>query len=287
MSRVGDVIEDLAARFSEAGLVYGHGTDNAWDEAVALVLGVTGLPDDRSVLDRPVSAAEQARVAELAVRRIEQRVPVAYLLGGCRFAGLEFLIEPGVVIPRSPIGALIQDHFAPWLARDPETIIDLCCGSGCLGIAAALAFPSARVDLIDIDPVALDVARRNVELHRLGHRVRVHPSDLFEALSPGRWDLILSNPPYVDGTDMGSLPPEYRHEPVIGLAGGRDGLDVVVRLLDALPQRLASGGLFVCEVGGSAAALCRRFPRTPFVWPELPDGGEGVFLLSGDSTRPG
>jgi ribosomal protein L3 glutamine methyltransferase len=283
MNTVGDLIEDIAARFSGAGLVYGHGTDNAWDEAVALVLAVTGLPDDRAVLARPVAGAEQERVFGLAARRIDERIPLAYLLGRCRFAGREFLIEPGVVVPRSPIGALIEARFEPWLGRDPGTIIDLCCGSGCIGIAAALAFPAARVDLIDIDPKALDLARRNVALHGLEHRVHVHASDLFDGLGSGRWDLILSNPPYVDSTDMGSLPPEYRHEPAVGLAGGCDGLDLVVRMLEALPQRLVFDGLFVCEVGGSAAALCRRFPRTAFVWPDLPDGGEGVFLLTGDS----
>jgi ribosomal protein L3 glutamine methyltransferase len=279
MTTVGGLIEQLAGRFTRAGLVFGHGTDNPWDEAVALVLGVTRLPDDRAVLDRPVSAADRDRVELLAGRRIDERIPLAYLLGRCRFAGLEFLIEPGVVIPRSPVGALIAGRFAPWLEREPRSILDLCCGSGCIGIALAVAFPDARIDLVDLDAHALDLTRRNVERHHVGGRARLHRSDLFDDLPAQRWDLIVSNPPYVDSVDMASLPLEYRHEPVVGLAGGSDGLDLVARMLTALPQRLAPGGLFACEVGGSAAALIRRFPRTEFVWPDLPEGGEGVFLL--------
>ncbi len=285
----GEVIEELAARFDAAGLAFGHGTDNAWDEAVALVLGVSGLPDDRAVLQQALTPEQLAELSSLAQRRIDDRVPVAYLLGRWRFAGLEFLVEPGVVIPRSPIGPMLRRRLRPWLKRDPATVLDLCCGSGCIGIAAAVAFPEARVDLADVDPQAVELARRNVALHGLEERVRVHQSDLFESLPPARWDLILSNPPYVDAVDMASLPPEYRHEPELGLAGGPDGLDLVARILEALPDRLAPGGTFVCEVGASAPALVRRFPRTEFIWPELEDGGEGVFILlpvSGDILRP-
>jgi ribosomal protein L3 glutamine methyltransferase len=280
MPTVGALIESLADRFEAAGLVFGHGTDNAWDEAVALVLGVTGLPDDRAVLERSVSAADVARIDALGRRRVEQRVPLAHLLGRCRFAGTTFLVEPGIVIPRSPIGGLLARRLAPWLTRAPQRILDLCCGTGCLGIVAARAFPQARVDLADVDARAVDLARRNVARHRLEQRVTVHRSDLFDRLPPGHWDLIVSNPPYVDRADMASLPPEYRHEPVLGLAGGEDGLDLVARMLAALPQRLAPGGSFVCEVGASAAALVRRYPGTPFVWLDLPEGGEGVFLLA-------
>jgi ribosomal protein L3 glutamine methyltransferase len=282
MMTVGDVIHQLAERFTAAGLVFGHGTDNAWDEAVALVLGVTGYPDDRSVLDRQLVAAHLHRLEALASRRIDERIPLAYLLGRCRFAGHEFLVEPGIVIPRSPIGALVGSRFSPWLAREPQRILDLCTGTGCIGIVAAHAFPKAHVDLVDVDPQALDLALRNVSAHGLDHRVSVIESNLFAALPPARWDVILSNPPYVDAPDMASLPPEYRHEPALGLAGGPDGLDLVARMLGELPDRLEPQGLFVCEVGASAPALARRFPRTPFIWPELPEGGEGVFLLLGD-----
>jgi ribosomal protein L3 glutamine methyltransferase len=279
MSTVKDLIHELAERFTSAGLVFGHGTDNAWDEAVALVLGVTDLPDDRAVLDRTLTLPQREQVAALAQRRIDERIPLAYLLGRARFAGHVFLIEPGIVIPRSPIGALIDAHFAPWLHHEPRRILDLCCGSGCIGIAAALAFPNASVDLVDLDPRAIDLARRNVSLHGLDQRASVTQSDLFAQLPPGRWDLILSNPPYVDAPDMASLPPEYLHEPALGLAGGPDGLELVARMLAELPERLDAPGMFVCEVGASAPALPRRFPRTPFLWPDLPEGGEGVFLL--------
>ena len=272
-------IEGIAERFREAGLTFGHGYDSAWDEAVALVLGITGLPDDRTVLRRRVTRAHLERIEALARRRVQERVPLAYLLGRSPFAGHDFLIEPGVVIPRSPIGALIRARFRPWLRQPPTRILDLCCGSGCIGIAAALEFPHARLDLADVDPRAVDLAERNVGRYGLEARAAVCRSDLFTGLPAERWDLILSNPPYVDRSDMRSLPPEYRHEPALGLAGGTDGLDLVARMLDALPARLAAGGLFVCEVGGSAPALRARFPRLPFLWPELPDGGEGVFLL--------
>lgn len=273
------VVDDLAGRFAQGGLVFGHGFDSAWDEAVALALHVTGLPDDRQALAAPVSPAARAGIEALARRRLEERVPLAHLLGRCRFAGHEFLVEPGVVVPRSPIGGLIRRRFAPWLTAPPSRILDLCCGSGCIGIAAALAFPAARLDLADIDPRALDLARRNLALHGLEGRGRAHAADLFDGLPEGRWELILANPPYVDRHDMARLPAEYRHEPVRGLAGGDDGLELVMRLLEALPARLAPGGTFVCEVGASAPALLDRCPNTPFLWPDLPDGGEGVFLL--------
>ncbi len=264
--------------------MFGHGFDNAWDEAVALVLSVTGLPDDRSVLGQALGGADAARIRSLAGRRIQERIPLAYLLGHCTFAGEKFLVEPGVIIPRSPIGALLCDRLSPWLRHRPGRILDLCCGSGCIGIVAAKAFPAATVDLADLDPKAVQLARRNVDAHGLKDRVRVHRSDLFDGLPDGRWDLIVSNPPYVDRAEMAALPPEYRHEPVLSLAGGDDGLDLVVRILDALPQRLAPGGTFVCEVGASAPALERRYPRAHFLWPELPEGGEGVFISVDDSA---
>jgi ribosomal protein L3 glutamine methyltransferase len=276
---VRNLIEALAQRFAAASLVFGHGFDNAWDEAAALVLKVTGLPDDHLMLDRHVEPGHAARIEVLAAQRINERIPLAHLLGSCHFAGHEFLVEPGIVVPRSPIGALIRRCFVPWIQRPPARVLDLCCGCGCIGIAAALAFPDAAVDLTDIDPRAVDLARRNVALHGLEARARVYLSDLFDGLGDERWDLIVSNPPYVDRTDMASLPAEYRHEPVCGLAGGEDGLDLVARMLAELPQRLAPGGTFVCEVGASAPALLARFPRVPFIWPDLPEGGDGVFIL--------
>jgi ribosomal protein L3 glutamine methyltransferase len=279
MATVGELISAVSARFEAGGLAFGHGFDSAWDEAVFLVLDVTGLPDDRLVLDRTVSRLHSARIETLAQRRLDDHVPLAYLLGHSRFVGLDFLVEPGIVVPRSPIGALIAEGLRPWLDTPPAHVLDLCCGTGCIGIAAAVAFPAAEADLVDIDPRAVRLARRNAERLGVDHRVRVHQSDLFDDLADGRWDLILCNPPYVDARDMASLPAEFRHEPALGLAGGDDGLDLVVRVLDALPERLERGGTLVCEVGASAPALLRRYPDLPFVWPDLPDGGAGVFIL--------
>ncbi|MEQ8486876.1 MAG: 50S ribosomal protein L3 N(5)-glutamine methyltransferase [Pseudomonadales bacterium] len=277
--RVEGLIQELAASFADAGLAFGHGFESAWDEAVYLVLTVAQLPDDRAVLSRALDPAAVAQARALAQRRIGERVPLAYLLGQSPYCGADFLLEPGIVVPRSPIGSLLLNRLAPWLRAAPRRVLDLCCGSGCIGITAARVFPGATVDLADVDPRAVDLARRNAERCGVAGRVTAHRSDLLDDLPAGRWDLILCNPPYVDAADMASLPAEYRHEPALGLAGGADGLDLVARLLAALPARLASGGLLVCEVGASAPALRRRYPHLPCHWPDLPAGGEGVFVL--------
>lgn len=282
---VSEAISRVASRFSEAGLVFGHGFDSAWDEAVALVLHVADLPDDQHILHVRLTEPQARDIDLLATRRVEERVPLPYLTGFALFNGHRFGVEPGVVIPRSPIGQLVKRHFSPWLHRPPGRAIDVCCGSGCIGIAMALEFPRLHVDLVDLDPLAVAVAERNVDRYDLRDRVRVLRSDLFAELDGQRWDLIVSNPPYVDRTDLGSLPPEYGHEPPLGLDGGRQGLDVISRLLDALPARLTPNGLFVGEVGASAPALLRHYPRLPFIWPDLPEGGEGVFVLTGESLR--
>lgn len=279
MATAGALIGAISERFESAGLAFGHGFDSAWDEAVFLVLSVAGLPDDRAVLDHRIEDATVARIEALAQRRIEGRMPLAYLLGHVPFAGLDFLVEPGIVVPRSPIGGLVTRGFEPWLARPPARILDLCCGSGCIGIAAAAAFPAAVVDLVDLDLRAVALAQRNAERLGFTSRVRAHRSDLFDDLAPGTWDLIICNPPYVDASDMAALPAEFRHEPAHGLAGGADGIDLVARVLAALPERLAPGGTLVCEVGASAPALLRRYPDVAFIWLDLPEGGEGVFIL--------
>lgn len=284
---LGAIIEATAARFDHADLVFGHGWDSPWDEAVALALYVTGLPDDRAALDTAISVQMRARIAQLADRRIAERIPLAYLLGRCSFMGLEFLIEPGIVIPRSPIGGLLGHALSPWITQAPRQILDVCTGSGCIGLLAAHVWPESRVTLVDVDPAAITLARRNITLHGLSDRVKVLQSDLFEQLPASqRFDLVLSNPPYVDAEDMATLPPEYRHEPVLGLDGGADGNDLVRRMLGELPDRLRPGGLFVCEVGASAQALQDSLPTLPFLWPDLPTGGEGVFLLWREDLIP-
>ncbi len=278
MTDLSGLIDEVHAQFADAHLVYGHGTDNAWDEAVALVLAVTGMEDDVSALGLAVPAAASHEVRRLAQLRVQERQPLPYLLGRCKLAGVDFLIEPGVVVPRSPIAFLLRDGLQPWLAAPPARVLDLCAGSGCLGILAALEFENCTVQLAELDAQAAALARRNVALHGLADRVTVVQGDLFEPVH-GPFDLIVSNPPYVDAADMSSRPPEYRAEPDLGLAAGTDGLSVARRIIAEAHRFLTPHGLLVCEVGASAAALLRQYPRLPFIWPELSEGGEGVFLL--------
>ncbi len=287
-----DVIDRVAASFERADLVFGHGTDNAWDEAVWLTLEITGYPDESGALQYPVSGAHQARITALAMRRCEERVPLAYLLGSVRYCGLTLAVSPDVIVPRSPIGHVLRGGLAPWLRSSPRTVLDLCCGTGALGLVAADAFPDCDLWLADIDPAALDVAARNVRELGVTHRTHIVESDVFDAVPDMVFDLILCNPPYVDSSDMRTLAREYRAEPSAALDGGKDGLDIIDRVLASLTGRLRSGGLFIGEVGASAANLLRRYPEWPFVWPDIPEPdvpahagalpvSAGVFLLEG------
>ncbi|MEE8078168.1 MAG: 50S ribosomal protein L3 N(5)-glutamine methyltransferase [Pseudomonadales bacterium] len=283
--QVAEQIKRVALALEEGSVVFAHGTDNAWDEAVALVLTVAELPNDKASLAAELTESDRQRIVDLLKRRVVERIPLPYLLGTAWFAELEFLIEPGVVIPRSPIAELIGARFSPWLTGSPASVLDLCCGSGCIGIASALAFAECHLTLADVDATAVTLARRNVDRHGLTQRTQVVRSDLFADLPPGQFDLIVCNPPYVDTVDMRALPPEHRHEPAQGLAGGGDGLTVVHELLAELPGRLNPDGMLVCEVGASAAALQREYSRTGFIWPDLTQGGSGVFILQGNA-RP-
>jgi ribosomal protein L3 glutamine methyltransferase len=249
------LIHATAKRFRAARLHYGHGTDNALDEAAFLVLRGLDLAFDTD-LSRP---ADPGRIEALIQKRIRERVPAAYLLNEAWLAGERFYVDRRVIIPRSHIAFLLKD-----LRIRPRRVLDLCTGSGCLAILAARAFPGAEVDAADISPAALAVAARNVRLHRLAARVRLVRSDLFEKL-PGRYDLIVSNPPYVSTPAMRTLPPEFRHEPALAQAGGRNGLDLVKRILGDAPAHLTPRGLLVCEVGDGRRALARAHPL-PFVW---------------------
>ena len=268
-----ELIERVAGRFAAAPLHYGHGTDNPRDEAAWLVLRGLGLPFD-TPLDRPVSPASQARIGKLADRRIGERLPVAYLLREAWLAGTSFYVDERVIVPRSHIAELLP-ALRKRFAR-ARRMLDLCTGSGCLAILAARAVPGAAMDAADISPPALAVARKNVARHRLRRRVRVVRSDLFGALGGRRYDLILTNPPYVAASSMAALPSEYRHEPRLALAGGRDGLDLVARILEQGGAHLAPGGALVCEVGEGHASARRRFRALKLEWlkPE-------VFLYAG------
>ncbi len=280
-----DCVRWAASRFEEAGLWYGHGSDNALDEALALVLHAVhldhGLP--AAYLDSRLTPPERERVLDLARRRVEDRVPVAYLTGRAWFAGLSFYVDENVLVPRSPIAELIEAGFAPWLdAEEVRGVLDLCTGSGCIAVACATVFPEATVDAADISPSALEVARVNVERHHLEDRVSLIRADVFDGLDGGLYDLIVSNPPYVSAREMEELPDEYGHEPALGLEGGDDGLDIVVRILRSAGRYLRTGGILVVEVGNSAAALVDRFPAVPFLWLDFERGGEGVFLLTAE-----
>jgi len=278
-----DWVRWSASTFEAHGLFFGHGTDNAFDEALELVLATLHLDHSlpESFLDARVTRAEAAELARRLRRRVEDRVPLAHITGRALFAGLVFEVNEHVLVPRSPIAELIEARFEPWLdAEQVRSVLDLCTGSGCIGIACAHAFPEARVDLADISPEALEVAQRNIERHGVEDRVRVVRSDVYAGLAGERYDLIVSNPPYVSEAEMATLPPEYHREPRLGLAAGEDGMAVVARILAEGPEHLNKGGILVCEVGASADLLMTRYPDVPFLWLDFERGGDGVFLLT-------
>jgi ribosomal protein L3 glutamine methyltransferase len=277
------LIERGARRLRRAGVYCGHGTDNAWDDSAALVLHALDLPHSRdpAIYTRRVGSRGVERVKRLIARRIEERIPAVYLTGETWFAGLPFHVDRRVLIPRSPLAELIERRFAPWIeAARVRRILDVGTGSGCIAIACAKALPRARVDAVDISPAALEVAAGNVSRHRVSRRVRLLRSDHFSAIAGERYDIIVANPPYVGRREMSGLPPEYRHEPPLALAAGRDGLDSVRVILREAGEHLRPGGLLIVEVGNTEAAVSRTFRRLPFLWLEFERGGGGVFLLT-------
>jgi ribosomal protein L3 glutamine methyltransferase len=279
---IADLIRWGASRFNEAGLHFGHGTDNAIDEAAALVLHALQLPPDlhASWLTTHVTQEERDKVLALIDRRIEERLPLPYLIGEAWFAGLRFRVDPHVLIPRSPIAELIEQGFSPWLdGRRIDRVLDLCCGSGCIGIATAVHLPEVQVDLVDISPEALAICRENIGFHRVEGQINVIESDLFSALPPSNYDLILSNPPYVGRAEMATLPMEYHHEPRLALEAEQQGLAIVNRILMQSADFLAPDGVLIVEVGNSAHLLQESYPELPFIWLEFARGGDGVFLL--------
>lgn len=270
------------SRFNAAGLFYGHGTDNAWDEAVQLVLPTVYLPLDvpPEVRNSRLTSSERHRIVERVMRRINDRTPVSYLTNVAYFCGMEFFVDERVLVPRSPIGELIENRFEPFLQQEPTRIMDLCTGSGCIGIACAHMFPEAEVDIVDISTDALAVAEQNITDHGLEQQVIPLRSDLLRDIPKDKYDLIVTNPPYVDQEDMDNLPEEFRHEPELGLAAGSDGLKLVRRILANAPDYLKDDGILICEVGNSMIHMEEQYPHIPFMWLEFANGGHGVFMLT-------
>jgi ribosomal protein L3 glutamine methyltransferase len=277
-----DFIRYGASRFSAAGLTFGHSHDNPIDEATHLVLASLHLPPDLPPAygAGKLTGEERERVLALIERRVTERLPVAYLVGETWFAGLKFKSDRRALVPRSPIAELIESGFAPWLdGRQIGRALDLCTGSGCIGIAMAEYQPDWRVDLADISDEALSLARENIAFQQVEGRVEAIKSDLFDGLAGRRYDLIVSNPPYVTEGEYTALPGEYRHEPKLGLTSGQDGLDICLRILDQAADHLTDEGLLIVEVGESEHALAALLPTVPFVWIEFKVGLMGVFAL--------
>lgn len=277
-----DMLRWTVSRLNAANVYYGHGTDNPWDEAVQLVLPSVFLPLDipEDMHTARLTSSERHRIVERVIRRVNERVPVAYLTNKAWFCDMEFYVDERVLVPRSPIGELINNRFAGILQDKPQHILDMCTGSGCIAIACAYAFPETEVDAVDISADALAVAERNIDTHGIENWVTPIRSDLFRELPALQYDLIVTNPPYVDEEDMSDLPQEYRHEPVLGLASGSDGLKLTRRILACAPDYLTDNGVLVCEVGNSMVHLMDQYPDIPFTWLEFENGGDGVFMLT-------
>jgi ribosomal protein L3 glutamine methyltransferase len=279
---VGEALDRCARVLRRARVHFGHGTDNARDEAAELVFFAAGLDHElgASAYSKPLTARRSTLIDALLERRIAERIPLAYLTHRSFFAGLELYVDARVLVPRSPVAELILQRFQPWVdARGVRRILDVGTGSGAIALACARAFPKARVDAVDVSADALNVARRNSRRLGLQKRVRLLQSNYFDAVEGCRYDIIVSNPPYVGRAEMRRLPREYGHEPRLGLASGADGLDAVRAIFAAARRHLERDGLLIVEVGNTEDALLRAFPKLPFVWPQIAMGGGGIFLL--------
>lgn len=283
LSTIEDFLNYGAKQLEDHNAYYGHGTENAEDEAWWLVTGFLKLPiNEVHDLTQKLNEQQQKELIELIRKRSEDKIPTAYLLKEAYLDGVKFYVDERVLIPRSPIVELIRTHFIPWLNPKAQVtnILDLCTGSGCLGILAADYFPEAQVDVSDISKDALEIANKNIRTYTLQDRVHIIESDLFQNLKNKKYNIIISNPPYVNAQDLNEMPKEYQYEPQIGLAAGADGLDLVKTILAQADEHLLPGGILVVEVGNSAEALVKQFPKLNFVWVDFQFGGDGVFIIS-------
>ncbi len=279
---IGDMLRWAVSRFNSADLYYGHGADNPWDEALQLIFPTLYLPIEMptEIRSARLTLSERRLIIERINRRVDERIPVAYLTHQAWFCGREYYFDERVLVPRSPIGELINKKFATLLPRTPKHILDLCTGSGCIAIACAHAFAQADIDAVDVSEEVLAVTEYNIQQHAVEQQVTPILSDLFHALPPIQYDLIVTNPPYVDTEDMANLPPEFCFEPKLGLAAGEDGLELVRRILAWAPDFLQDDGVLICEVGNSMMHLIRQYPDVAFTWLTFEHGGDGVFMLT-------
>lgn len=283
LKTITDFIRWGASRFVEAKLTYGHGLSSPLDESAYLVLRTLHLPVDTPDIywQSSLTSGEITNIKAVITRRVVEKIPAAYITKEGWFAGLQFYVDERVLVPRSPISEMVENQFSPWVDPDlVENVLDLCTGSGCIGIACAYAFPQAQVDLSDVSVDALEVAKININKHDASQRVTAIQSDIFNGLSGKSYDIIVSNPPYVDKEDMNDLSEEFHHEPELGLSSGNDGLDITRTILKQASQYLADNGILVLEVGNSQYALAEIFPQVPFQWIEFERGGDGVFSLT-------
>ena len=282
LSTIQDMMRWAYSYFNASDLYYGHGYDNAWDEAQQLVLAALYLPADvpEAMYQSRLTLVEKERVIHLIETRLGTRQPVAYLTNSAWFCGSEFYVDERTIVPRSPIGELIMQKFAGLIDHEPKRILDMCTGSGCIAIACAQQFLEAEVDAVDLSLDALDVAQINIERHGLAERVFPISSDLFNDIPQDKYDLIVTNPPYVDEEDLDDMPQEFHFEPEMSLGSGADGLDITKRILAQAADYLTDNGVLVCEVGNSMVHLIEQFPTVPFNWIEFKNGGLGVFSLT-------
>ncbi len=284
LQTIQDWLRWTTSQFAGSGIYFGHGTDNAWDEAVSLILPSLHLPLDapKEIMTARLTTSEKAHLSSLIARRINERTPVPYLTNQAWFAGMPFYVDERVLVPRSPFAELINKQFSPWIVNPDSVhrILDLCTGSACIAIALADAFPDAEVDAVDISYDALAVADININDYQLADRVFPIHSDVFSGVAGQKYDLIVANPPYVDAEDLADMPEEFHHEPELGLGSGEDGLDVTRTILCEAAEHLTDNGLLFVEVGNSMIHMDALYPGAPFIWLEFEQGGLGVFVIS-------